>query len=59
MVNRKKVLLFRRDDWKDEYKLALTEDQINLLDWLFNVCLINSDNWDIQVLEEADKWMEI
>ena len=59
MANRKKVLVFRRDGWKDDYKLALTEDQINLLDWLLNVGLINSDDWDTQVLEEAEKWMEI
>ena len=59
MANRKKVLVFRRDGWKDDYKLALTEDQINLLDWLLNVGLIHSDDWDTQVLEEAEKWMEI
>ena len=59
MKNRKKVILHRRDGWSDDRKLALTDDQINLLDWMVDHDLINSDNWDIQVLEDADHWEEV
>ena len=59
MANRKKVILHRRDGWKDDYKLALTQEQIDLLNWLLSENLVNNDDWDIQVLEDADRWEEI
>lgn len=59
MKNRKKVILHRRDGWNDDRKLALTDDQINLLNWMVDHDLINNDNWDIQVLDDADNWVEV
>jgi hypothetical protein len=59
MKNRKKVILHKRDGWGDDHKLALTDDQIKLLNWLLNEDLISNDDWDIQVLEEADEWLEV
>ena len=59
MKNRKKVILHRRDGWGDDRKLALPDDQINLLNWMVDHDLINNDNWDIQVLEDADEWVEV
>lgn len=59
MKNRKKVILHRQDGWGDDYKLALTDDQINLLNWLANEDFINTEVWDIQVLNDADVWEEV
>ena len=59
MENRKKVILHRRDGWGDDRKLALTDDQINLLNWMVDHDLISNDDWDIQVLEDADEWVEV
>lgn len=59
MKNRKKVILHKRDGWKDDYKLALTQEQINLLGWLLDKDLVSTDDWDMQVLEDADKWVEV
>ena len=58
MENRKKVILHRRDGWGDDRKLALTDDQINLLNWMADHDLIDNDTWDIQVLDEAENWEE-
>ena len=51
MKNRKKVILHRRDGWG--------EDQIKLLNWLADNDLISNDEWDIQVLEDAEEWVEV
>ena len=59
MKNRKKVILHRRDGWGDDHKLALTDDQINLLNWMADHDLIDNDTWDIQVLEETENWEEV
>ena len=59
MENRKRVILHRRDGWGDDRKLALTDDQINLLNWMVDHDLISNDNWDIQVLEDVDEWVEV
>jgi hypothetical protein len=59
MKNRKKVILRKRDGWRDGYKMALTDDQINLLNWLADEDIISYDEWDIQVLEDADEWVEV
>ena len=59
MKNRKKVILHKRDDWGVDRKLALTDDQIKLLDWLADEDIINNDYWYIQVLEDADEWVEV
>lgn len=59
MKNRKKVILLKRDGWGDNHKLVLTQEQIDLLNWLLNENLVNTDDWDMQVLEDADKWVEV
>ena len=59
MKNRKKVILHQRDDWGVDRKLALTDDQIKLLNWLADEDIINNDDWYIQVLEDADEWVEV
>jgi hypothetical protein len=59
MKNRKRVILHRRDGWGDDRKLALTDDQINLLEWMADHDLIDNDSWDIQVLDEAENWEEV
>ena len=59
MSNRKKVILYARNGWFDDRKLALTEEQIDLLRWLMDKDFINGDDWDIQVLEDADIWEEV
>ena len=59
MKNRKKVILHRRDGWGDDRKLALTDDQINLLDWMVDHDFIDNDTWDVQVLDDADHWVEV
>ena len=59
MKNRKKVILHKRDGWGDDHKLALTQEQIDLLNWLLNEDLISNDDWDMQVLEDADTWVEV
>lgn len=59
MENRKKVILHQRDDWENDCKLALTNDQIKLLNWLLNDDIIDSNEWDIQILDDAEEWVEI
>ena len=59
MKNRKKVILHKRDGWGADRKLALTDDQINLLNWMTYHDLFDDDNWDIQVLEDAEEWVEV
>ena len=59
MKNRKKVILHKRDGWGDDRKLALTDDQIKLLNWLADEDLISNDDWDIQVLDDAEEWVEV
>ena len=59
MKTRKKVILHRQDGWGDDRKLALTDDQINLLNWMADHDLINNDTWDIQVIDEAESWEEV
>ena len=59
MNNRKKVILHSRDNWRNDYRLTLTQEQIKLLEWLLNEDLISIDNWDMQVLEEMDGWVEV
>ena len=59
MKNRKKVILHKRDGWRDDFKLSLTDDQIKLLNWLVNEDLISNDDWDIQVLEDTEEWVEV
>lgn len=59
MPNRNKVILHSRDGWRDDYKLALTPEQIDLLGWLLSHDLVCNDNWDMQVLEDFEEWQEI
>lgn len=55
---RTKVILHRRD-WNEDRKLSLTDDQISLLEWLFDSYILSGDTWDMQVLEETEVWEEI
>ena len=59
MKNRKKVILHRRDDWSDDRKLALTDDQIKLLNWLVDEYFIDTETWDIHVLDDVEEWVEV
>ncbi len=59
MSNRKNVILHKRDGWREDYKLALTQEQINLLNWLLNEDLVSTDDWDMQVLEDTDHWVAV
>ena len=59
MKNRKKVILHRRDGWNDDHKMILTDDQIRLLNYLYDNDFINVDEWDIQELDEAEEWVEV
>ena len=59
MVNRKKVILHCRDGWGEDSKLALTPDQVKLMEWMFNNDMVDVDTWDLQVLEEAEEWEEV
>lgn len=59
MEKRVKVILHRRDGWGDDRKLALTPDQVKLMEWMFDRDMVDVDTWDLQVLEEAEAWEEI
>ena len=59
MKDRTKVILHRRDGWNKDFKMALTDDQIRLLNYLYNNDVINVDEWDIQELDKAEKWVEV
>ena len=59
MEKRIRVILHRRDGWGDDRKLALTPDQVKVMRWMFNEEMVDVDTWDLQVLEEAEKWEEI
>lgn len=59
MKNRKKVILHKRVGWCEDRKLALTDDQIKLLYWLMNDDILNNQEWDIQVLDDAEEWVEV
>lgn len=54
---RSKVILSYSSTW-DEFKLALTADQINLLKWLMDNDVIDCE-WKMQVLEAETVWKEI
>lgn len=57
--NRVKVILHRRDGWGEGYKLSLTRDQVRLMEWISEHDLIDNDTYDLQVLEEQERWQEI
>ena len=59
MEKRVKVILHRRDGWGDDRKLALTPDQVKLMEWMFDKDMVDVDTWDLQVLEEAEAWEEV
>ena len=59
MKERTKVILHRRDGWDKDFKMTLTDDQIRLLNYLYNNDVINVDEWDIQELDKAEKWVEV
>ena len=59
MKERTKVILHYRDGWHDDLQMALTDDQIRLLNYLYNNDVISGDDWDIQVLDKAENWAEV
>ena len=59
MKDRTKVILHRRDGWGVDYKMTLTDDQIRLLNYLYDNDFINGDEWDIQELDKAETWVEV
>lgn len=59
MEKRVKVILHRRDGWGEDRKLALTPDQVKLMEWMFDREMVDVDTWDLQVLEEAEAWEEV
>ena len=59
MEKRVKVILHRRDGWGEDRKLALTSDQVKLMEWMFNKDMVDVDTWDLQVLEETEEWEEV
>ena len=59
MKERTKVILHRRDGWDKDFKMTLTDDQIRLLNYLYNNDVINVDEWDIQELDKAEHWVEV
>lgn len=59
MEKRIKVILHRRDGWGDDRRLALTPDQVKLVKWMFDREMVDVDTWDLQVIEETEKWEEI
>ena len=59
MKERTKVILHSRDGRDDDYKMVLTDDQIRLLNYLYDNDFINGDEWDIQELDKAEPWVEV
>ena len=59
MEKRVKVILHRRDGWGEDRNLALTPDQVKLMEWMFDKDMVDVDTWDLQVIEETEKWEEI
>lgn len=59
MKERTKVILHRRDGWNKDFQMALTDDQIRLLNYLYNKDVINGDDWDIQELDKVEQWVEV
>ena len=59
MKERTKVILHSKDGWNKDFKMILTDDQIRLLNYLYDNYLIHGDEWDIQELGEAEKWVEV
>lgn len=59
MKERTRVILHRRDGWNKDFQMVLTDDQIRLLNYLYNEDVINGDDWDIQELDKAELWVEV
>ena len=59
MKERTKVILHRQGDWGTDFKMELTDDQIRLLNFLYDKDIIHSAVWDIQKLDKAEKWVEV
>ena len=59
MKERTKVILHHRDEWEDDVKMALTDDQIRLLNYLYEEDIICGDKWDIQELDKTEPWVEV
>ena len=59
MKERTKVILHCRNGWAEDFQMSLTDDQIRLLNYLYNNGVISDSEWDIQELDKAEKWVEV
>lgn len=57
MSDRKKVII--HCEWCDDRHIALTADQIRLLEWLTDAGYISDDEITYEVLESSIRWTEI
>ena len=57
MSGRKRVII--HCEWCDDRHVALTEDQIRLLEWLIDAGYITDDEITYEVLESSIRWTEI
>lgn len=49
-----------KDRIRDEiYYLELTEKQYDFLEWLYSVCILDTDDVDYDIIENAIVWKEI
>lgn len=59
MKDRTKVILHSRDGRDEDFQMALTDDQIRLLNFLYNEDVIDANEWDIQELDKTEIWVEV
>ena len=60
MSNRRKVILQYQypDSYGDNFKLILTEDQIQLLNFLLQNNVIDPSDWNYDIFDD-DRWVEV
>jgi len=54
-TNRQKVILRDTENYYDNHNLSLTEDQINIINWLKDRDII-CENWDIEIISNDIEW---
>lgn len=53
--NRQKVILRDTENYYDNHNLLLTEDQINVINWLKDRDII-CENWKIEIISNNLEW---
>lgn len=53
--NRQKVILRDTENYYDNHNLSLTEDQVNIINWLKDHDII-CENWEIEILSNDIEW---